>query len=71
MANTLIVHIEIDGDGELDRAKLESLLSVAAYQVARGGVCRRIEDTSGKRYGYWAITPEKLKIDFFNKHVKE
>lgn len=68
MANTLIVHIEMDDDGEVDRAKLESLLSLAAYQVAKGGVCRRIEDSSGKRYGYWAICAEKLKVDFFNKH---
>ena len=71
MTNTLIVHIELDDEGEIDRARLESLLCLAAYQIAKGGVCRRIEDTNGKRYGYWAISPEKLKVDFFNKHVKE
>jgi hypothetical protein len=68
--NTLIVHIELPGDddGPLERAELEWMLVKAAAEIVEGGVCRPINDSNGKRIGYWALSPQKLKVDFFNKH---
>jgi hypothetical protein len=66
--NTFIVHIELPDDTAVDRAELEHLLVGIAEEITKGGVCRPVKDREGKRVGYWAMTPEKLNIDFFNKH---
>jgi hypothetical protein len=63
VANTFVLVIETPDDTEVDRAQLESLLSLAAYQVVRGGVVRPIVSGQGDKLGYWAIYPGKLKVD--------
>jgi hypothetical protein len=68
MTSTFVVHVEIPDDGPLQRAELEWLLVKAAAQISQGGVCAPLKDRHGKRIGYWAFSPEQLKIDFFNKH---